>query len=65
MRESKRDKGVIDNLTIEVKGVALNKCMDPEWLDHYIDNIPYMVHDKQLDVNFLYFSHLIFCFHHF
>lgn len=49
MRDSRRDKGFIDELTVEVEGMVLYKGKALEKLDHYVDNLPYMVHKKYLD----------------
>lgn len=50
MKDSRRSKGIIDNLTIEVGGMVFYKSIALERLDHYIYNLPYMVHEKQLNV---------------
>lgn len=49
IQASRRGKYVIDDLTIKVEGVTLYKGMAPERMDHYVDILAYMAHEKQLD----------------
>lgn len=48
VRDSRKMKGVINDIVINVEGVALYMGIILERLDHYMDQLLYVVHEKQL-----------------
>lgn len=48
-RDSRRGKGVIEHLTTKIEGMTLYRDMALERVDHYVENLPYMAHEKQVD----------------
>lgn len=49
MKNARKGNGIIDNLIVKVGGVALYMGMALERVDYYVDNLLYMVHERQLD----------------
>lgn len=49
VKDSRKGKDVIDNLTIEVESVALYQGITLKRLNHHVDQLSYMVHERQLN----------------
>lgn len=49
MRDSRRGKSVIDDLTTDIEGMTLYRGMPLGMMEHYVDQLPHMVHERQLD----------------
>lgn len=49
VRDSRKGKDVMNDLTTNMDGMALNRGMALEHLNHYVGHISLMAHEKQLE----------------